>query len=125
MCEFGANGNIAIIKTAFVKICNTLGYEYKPKFNFPTVENFGKLLQNNGFVIDRIYDYARPTVLKNSERGLVNCMKQFFASELAVMLEHIQAMVFERVEKLTRGILWNGAEWVADYRRLRTVAWGF
>ena len=41
VCEFGANGNVATIETAFVKVCNTLGYEYQPKFNFPTVAEFG------------------------------------------------------------------------------------
>lgn len=61
-------------------------------------------------------------VPKNYEQGLVNWMKQFFASELAVMPEHIQAMVFEKVEELTRNILWNEEEWVADYRRLRAIA---
>lgn len=122
VCEFGANGNIATIENAFEKACNSLGYDYEPKFNFPTVENFGKLLENNGFIIDRIYDYDRPTVLKDKEQGLVNWMKQFFASELAVMPEHIQAMVFEKVEELTRKILWNEEEWVADYRRLRAIA---
>ena len=122
VCEFGAKGNIATIENAFVKARNSLGYDYEPKFNFPTVDDFGKLLENNGFVIDRIYDYDRPTVLKDNEQGLVDWMKQFFASELAVMPEHIQAMVFEKVEEFTRGTLWNGAEWVADYRRLRTIA---
>lgn len=122
VCEFGANRNIATIEDAFVKACNSLGYDYEPKFNFPTVEDFGKLLENNGFVIDRIYDYDRPTVLKDNEQGLVNWMKQFFASELTVMLGYIQAMVFEKVEELTRDILWNRVEWVADYRRLRAIA---
>ena len=122
ICEFGANGNIARIETAFEKACNSLGYDYEPKFNFPTVEDFGKLLESNGFVIDRIYDYNRPTVLKDNEQGLVNWVKQFFVSELAVMPEHIQAMVFEKVKDLTRDVLWNGAEWVADYRRLRAIA---
>ena len=73
-------------------------------------------------MIDRIYDYNRPTVLKDNEQGLVNWVKQFFASELAVMPEHIQTMVFEKVKDLTRDVLWNGAEWVADYRRLRAIA---
>ena len=49
-------------------------------------------------------------------------MKQFFVSEFEVMPEYIQAMVFEKVEGLTRDTLWNGAEWVADYRRLRAIA---
>ncbi len=122
VCEFGASGNIATIESAFAEACNSLGYGYKAKFNFPTAEDFGKLLKRNGFVIDRIYEYDRPTVLKDEEQGLVNWMKQFFVSELEVMPEHVQAMVFEKVEGLTRGALWNGAEWVADYRRLRAIA---
>ena len=122
VCEFGASGNIATIENAFAEACSSLGYGYRPKFNFPMVEDFGKLLENNGFKIDRIYDYDRPTVLKDKERGLVHWIKQFFASELTVMPEHIQAIVFEKVEELTRSVLWNGAEWVADYRRLRAIA---
>lgn len=49
-------------------------------------------------------------------------MKQFYASELAAMPEKVQAMVCEKVEELTRGTLWNGEEWIADYRRLRVIA---
>ncbi len=122
VCEFGANGNIATIENAFAKVCKDLGYCYQPKFNFPTVESFGRLLENSGFVIDKIYDYDRPTVLKDKEQGLANWTKQFFASELAVMPEHIQTMVFKKVEELTRCTLWNGKEWIADYRRLRVIA---
>ncbi len=87
-----------------------------------TVEDFGNLLKKNGFVIDRIYEYDRPTVLKDGEQGLVNWMKQFFVSELEVMPEQVQIMIFEKVEELARETLWNGAEWVADYRRLRAIA---
>lgn len=122
VCEFGASGNISTIENAFANACKGLGYSYEPKFNFPTVENFGKLLENNRFVIDRIYDYDRPTILKDGENGLVNWLKQFFASELILMPEYIQAMIFKEVEKLTRSTLWNGEEWVADYRRLRIIA---
>lgn len=122
VCEFGASGNIATIENAFAAACSSRGYSYEPKFNFPMVEDFDKLLEDNGFVIDRIYDYDRPTVLKDGEQGLVNWMKQFYASELQVMPEHVQTMVLEKVEELTRDTLWNGAEWVADYRRLRVIA---
>jgi len=37
------------------------------------------------------------------------------------MPDDIQAKVFEQVEELTKGILWNGEAWVAGYRRLRVV----
>lgn len=123
VCEFGASGNIATIENAFAEACNTLGYGYEAKLNFPTAEAFGELLKKNGFVIDRFYEYDRPTVLKDGEQGMVNWMKQFFASELEVVPEYIQAMFFEKVERLTRETLWNGEEWVADYRRLRVIAY--
>ncbi|MCI8379428.1 MAG: methyltransferase domain-containing protein [Lachnospiraceae bacterium] len=122
VCEFGASGNIATIENAFAEACNSLGYGYEAKFNFPEVEDFGKLLEDTGFVIDRIYAYDRPTALKDGEQGLVNWMKQFFASELGVMPKHVKAMVFKKVDELARDTLWNGVEWVADYRRLRVIA---
>lgn len=122
VCEFGARGNIAAIENAFTEVCSGLGYCYAPKFNFPTAEDFGNLLERNGFLIDKIYDYDRPTVLNDGKQGLVNWMKQFYASELAVMPENVKDMVFEQVGELTRGTLWNGEAWVADYRRLRVIA---
>ena len=122
VCEFGASGNITTIEKAFMSVCSSLGYGYTPKFNFPTYENFGKLLEGKGFVIDKIYDYDRPTPLKDGEQGLANWMKQFFASGLARMQEDIQITTIRKVEELTREALWNGNEWVADYRRLRAIA---
>ena len=122
VCEFGAKGNIAVIEHAFIEACNAFGYDYEPKFNFPAAEDFGRLLESNGFVIEKIYDYDRPTVLKDGRQGLVNWMKQFYASELMEMPGNVQTTVFERVGELTRGTLWNGEAWVADYRRLRVIA---
>ncbi len=123
VCEFGASGNIATIENAFTKVSQRLGYSYESKFNFPTVEIFGEMLEENGFIIDKIYDYDRPTVFKDSEQGLTNFLKQFFVSELSIMPEHIQSSIFEGVAELTRETLWNGKEWVADYRRLRAIAY--
>ena len=122
VCEFGANGNIATIENAFMRVSRNLGYEYRPKFNFPTSEHFAALLRKNGFVIDKIYDYDRPTPLKDNEKGLANWMKQFFASDLELMTEKMQTEVIKNVEDLTRKSLWNGSQWIADYRRLRVIA---
>ena len=122
ICEFGARGNIETIENAFAEVYKELGYEYTPKFNFPTVESFCSLLQDNGFIINNIYDYDRPTILKDKEKGLANWIKQFFVSELSVMPEDMQALILRKVEESTRDTLWNGKEWVADYRRLRVIA---
>ena len=122
VCEFGASGNIAAIEDAFAAACGQLGYGYQPKFNFPTAEHFGELLTEHGFRIERLYDYDRPTVLKDGEAKLSKWMKQFFASELSAMPASAQTLVLKQAEERTRTALWNGNEWVADYRRLRAVA---
>lgn len=122
VCEFGAHRNIATIENAFMEVCQNFGYEYSTRFNFPIYERFAELLKKNGFVIDKIYDYDRPTPLKDNERGLANWMKQFFATDLEPMPEKMQGEIIEKVEELTKDALWNGSEWVADYRRLRAIA---
>jgi len=122
ICEFGAEGNIATIEKDFATACRDLGYEYRSKFNFPAVKTFREQLERNGFIIDSIYDFARPTLLKDGERGLENWLKQFFASELAAMQQQDSARVLEQVANLTRESLWNGEAWIADYRRLRAIA---
>ena len=122
VCEFGANGNIATIENAFMRVCQDYGYEYAPRFNFPTAKAFAELLTKNGFTIDRVYDYDRPTPLQDGEKGLTNWMRQFFAFDLESMPENIQTEIIGKVEDLVKGSLWHGDEWVADYRRLRAIA---
>lgn len=92
------------------------------KFNFPTTKHFADLLTKKGFIIDKIYDYDRPTPLKDHERGLENWMRQFFAFELEKMSKDIQSKIIKEVETLTKDKLWKENEWIADYRRLRVVA---
>ena len=53
---------------------------------------------------------------------MTNWMQQFYASELAGMPEDIQKKVLRMAEEAARERLWNGKEWVADYRRLRAIA---
>lgn len=122
VCEFGTGGNIAVIERSFAQVCEKLGYAYRSKFNFPTPEAFGQLLTQHGFLIDRLYDFDRPTPLKDGEQGLANWLRQFFASELAAMPADTQTAALEMMEQAARPSLWNGTAWVVDYRRLRAVA---
>ncbi len=38
------------------------------------------------------------------------------------MSEKVQDEIIKKVEGLTKNQLWNGDEWIADYRRLRAIA---
>lgn len=122
ICEFGAAGNISTIETAFAEALKSYGYIYTARFNFPTAKHFGELLTANGFVIDKIYEKERPTPLNDGRKGLSNWMEQFFASELKSMPDDVKASVFQQVEEAVKIDLWDGTQWIADYRRLRAVA---
>lgn len=122
VCEFGAKGNIAAIENAFAKTIKELGFNYQTKFNFTTVDAFSSLLEKNGFVIDTVYDYDRPTILSDGKQGLKNWIKQFFSAEMAIIPKYLHNAVFQNIEKLIKNTQWTGQEWVADYRRLRAIA---
>ncbi|MDY4173518.1 MAG: class I SAM-dependent methyltransferase [Evtepia sp.] len=122
ICEFGAHGNISIIENGFHCALQEIGMEYRSKFNFPTVEDFEDLLHQNGFVIEQIYDYDRPTPLKDGDQGLYHWAIQFFQSDLEKLSPEQKDIVLDGMKHKLRSKLWNGTCWVADYRRLRVVA---
>lgn len=122
ICEFGAQGNVATIEAAFSRACEEYGHAHASRFTFPTADAFARLLGNNRFTCEQAVAYDRPTPLRGGEQGLRTWMRQFFAADLGAMTEKDREALLDRVEELTRGRLWNGSAWVADYRRLRVVA---
>lgn len=122
ICEFGGYGNIGTIENGFKNVLNSIGYDYTSKFNFSTTEKFALLLEKNDFIADELYIYDRPTVLKDGEKGLYNWAKQFFASDLANFDKNEQEKILLELEKQVRNELWDGSNWIADYKRLRAIA---
>lgn len=122
ICEFGGDGNIETIENGFINVLNSIGYDYISKFNFSTTEKFASLLEKNGFIVDELYIYDRPTVLKDGEKGLYNWAKQFFASDLANFDIIEQEKILLGLQKQVKNQLWDSSNWVADYKRLRAVA---
>ena len=123
ICEFGGAGNIAVVEQAFNRACEEMGLAVRaPRFNFPTPEEFSARLARHGLTPVNVYDYDRPTPLKDGEQGLANWMRQFFAGQLEALPERTGQALLARAEELARPELWDGDHWIADYRRLRAVA---
>ncbi len=122
LCEFGAAGNIGHIQSAFAQTLRELGYAYQSPFYFPSLQEHESLLRQAGFTIQQIDTYERPTPLQGGEKGLTYWLTQFFASDLQKMPPAQQEYCLERVQSLLRSVLWNGQEWVADYKRIRVAA---
>lgn len=122
ICEFGAKGNISIIEKNFEIALKELGFEYNSKFNFPSEEEFKNILLSHNFDVKDIYSFDRPTVFNHGEDGLYNWAEQFFRLELDNFNDDQQKIILNRFEEISREELWNGSNWVGDYRRLRVIA---
>lgn len=122
VAEFGAAGNVATIEQSFTKLWQQHGRSYRSKFTFDTAQHFERLLKSTGFTIHLLTTFDRPTPLKDGMNGLANWTRQFFADQLSELTEKEKSLFFHELEEMLRAHLWNGKEWVADYRRLRVVA---
>lgn len=122
ICEFGANGCISKIQNAFQNVAKNHGYEYSNPFYYPTTDEYRRLLEQEGFKIDLLTDYDRPTILSDNRYGLKNFIKQFFANDLRSFSETVQNQMFTEIEAMLRSELWDGRQWIADYRRIRVIA---
>ncbi len=122
ICEFGGYKNIQNISNAFGKAIAKYGDNYASPFYFPKVENHVEVLENTGFVIEKIYDYDRPTILPNDDMGLRQWVCQFFSADLFKYEDDKQEEILSFVENELRATMFAGEKWTADYRRLRVVA---
>lgn len=122
ICEFGAAGNIFKIQKAFEGVAKEQGYNYESPFYFPTIMEYGSLLEEIGFDVEFIEDYDRLTPLKDGEEGLKNWMKQFFAGSLEEFSEEVQENILKEIEEDLKEDLYDGSKWFADYRRIRVIA---
>lgn len=122
VCEFGGDRNIAAICGAFSAAVGRLGNTYISPFFFPTAERYAGLLEGAGFVVESVCEYDRPTPLADGEAGLRNFLRQFFVRDLEKLSSDGQVAVMQDIEEALRGELWDGRQWIADYRRLMAVA---
>ncbi len=122
ICEFGAYKNIEKISNSFAKAISHYGDTYTSPFYFPKVENHISILEDNGFYIEKIYDFDRPTILPNGYLGLRQWICQFFSDYLNKydMVKQENILLF--IEKDLNELMFDGKKWTADYRRLRVIA---
>ncbi len=122
ICEFGGYKNIDKITQSYQKAVQTLNDSYTSPFYFPSIEEHTKILENNGFHIELIYDFDRPTPLPNEELGLRNWINQFFSSHLSKFTIENQDSILNLIEADLKPTMYIDGKWIADYRRLRVVA---
>jgi trans-aconitate methyltransferase len=122
--EFGGAGNVNAIVTACQHVL-TERYHVTclhPWYN-PTISEFSGLLEKHGMEVTMAELLDRPTVLQDGENGLANWIRMFGGA----FLEHVKGReerenFVAQVCDLLRPTLYDGKQWVADYRRIRVVS---
>jgi trans-aconitate methyltransferase len=119
VAELGGSGCVATIRRALHEALRVRGHDpaaHDPWF-FPTVAEYRALLDAEGFAVDSIVLFDRPTPLPGALTGWLETFAQPF---LQAVPREDWAPLLEEVQARVRPVLHDPATgWTADYTRLR------
>jgi SAM-dependent methyltransferase len=122
VAEFGGHGNVAAIRVALAGALNRhhVDAEALDPWYYPTVEEYGALLESQGLRVQRAELFARPTPLPTGIDGWLHTFAQPF---LAALPSDAREAVMHDVAARLRPVLRDASgRWTADYVRLRIAA---
>lgn len=116
--EFGGHGNVAAIVTAMVAAARARGADSSlaSPWYFPTPEAYRTLLEDAGFIVDRMEHFARPTPLPTGIKPWLGVFRQPFFDQFG---EEKDNVLDEVVGSLEPSLKLPDGSWIADYVRLR------
>ena len=117
IAEFGGDGNVETIVQALSHETGKASPWY-----FPNVAEFSTKLEANGFGIVQANIFDRPTKLQGEE-GLQTWLNMFGSHFFEDLTEEERFSVISRIADQVRPTLYKQDQWVADYRRIRVVAY--
>ena len=125
VAEFGGKGNIKLITTAIYDAIQAAGYPINEALNysyFPSIAEYGILLEQQGLELTFATLFERPTPLEEGEQGLQNWIRMFRNNLLAAVPSDKQPKILSDIENQLRSTLYRNGTWFADYRRIRVMA---
>lgn len=125
VAELGGKGNIASILSAFHQVFEEMGYSVKPElipWYFPSIGEYASLLEKQGFEVTYAILFDRPTPFEDGEKGLHHWMEMFGKTLLMELPLDKHTQVLTKLENRLKPKLYQNGIWIADYRRLRVVA---
>lgn len=124
VAEMGGQGNVAQIINALLRHLHQRGHTHirTEWWYFPSPGEYATLLEQHGFRVQLVQHYGRPTPLTDPKTGLTDWITQFGANFFAGVGAEEQAGILAAVNAELRPLLFQNGQWVADYKRLRVVA---
>jgi trans-aconitate methyltransferase len=118
--EFGGHTNIAAIAVAMRAVFARHNLPYTRHWYYPSDEEYRERLAANGFVVQDIRLFPRPTPLPT---GMSGWLRTFALAQLNSVPEADRESVEQEIVELLRPSLCDQRErWTADYVRLQFVA---
>jgi trans-aconitate methyltransferase len=123
--EFGGKRcNYSIVNT-LQKQLNEANFDYpsiESMLYFPSISQYSKLLENNGFEVNLALLFDRPTELKGGINGLPDFIEMFLNWLFKNVSDSDKSSIIEKTIDILKPQIFNGTSWIADYRRIRIVA---
>lgn len=119
VAEMGGFGNVATIRSALHAALLDRGInpqEFDPWF-FPTADDYRALLEAQGFEVESMTLFSRPTPLPGDISGWLETFAQPFLR--ALPSDQWKACIDEVRDRARPTLFQEGQGWVADYTRLR------
>jgi trans-aconitate methyltransferase len=122
VAEFGGHGNVSRIAQAVRDSIRELRGEDIPHvWYFPSIGEYGALLEQHGLLLEAAWLFDRVTPLDGDD-GMAQWIRMFGGGMLVGIGEADREPILARaVERLEPQLRRNG-RWYADYKRLRVVA---
>ena len=121
--EMGGSGNVAMVLHSIELAAKDFGLNDLPLINFyPSIGEYATILEQAGFSVAFATRFERPTLL-DGKHGLANWVVMFRNNVLQQLPPEQQQHFLAAVKSHGREQLYQDNHWVADYVRLRMVAY--
>lgn len=118
--EFGGHTNIAAISVAMRAVFARHALPYTRHWYYPSDEEYRARLEANGFIVEDIRLFPRPTPLPT---GMTGWLRTFAVAQLTgVPPENRERIEQEIVDLLKPSLCDQSGRWTADYVRLQFLA---
>ncbi|ARV60484.1 SAM-dependent methyltransferase [Nostocales cyanobacterium HT-58-2] len=125
VAEFGGKDNVKAIVTAIYNALQKNNYPVDATLNpwyFPSIGEYGSLLEKHGLQLTFATLFERPTPLEDGQQGMQNWIKMFANSFFSKLPLENQLSILTDIEDYLRPSLYKNGTWFADYRRIRVIA---
>jgi len=124
IAEFGGKDCVATIRTAVQESFRELMHrEIDFGWYFPSIGEYASLLEKHDLDVRSALLFERPTPLEDGEMGLRNWIQMFVERVFHDVPKEVKQKILERTEEKIRDRLFSNGQWIADYTRLRIVAY--